>query len=158
MIGWPEGGTHYAQHALTIGETWGGVPSSIQSLFRFFRESGSNSAQKPLLTLTGLRTLTLKRASHPGVSLFLSPGLCSPLTSALACTTSSDSRTGYVRVYPGCIGRVYTRVVYTSHIPGWCIPGGTPLTYPGIPQRYISHIPGYTTGCTSHTQGVPQWG
>ena len=108
----------------------------------FDREERSNSARMTITNLTGYNTGRLPRASHPGVSPRLSPGLLHP-----------DTEHGvhyypvhqYSMVYPGCVGGAYTRVgregVHTRVGREAILPGySREAILPGTVGRHIHHL------------------
>jgi len=82
-------------------------PSSIQSFTSLVWKERSNHARSLPTNLNRINNFNPQGGLHPGVSSLLSPGLCHPATSALACTTSGDACMRMV--YPG-----WYRVVYTQ--------------------------------------------
>jgi len=136
-----EGGPPCATCLNQWGNT-GGYPTSIQSLYFYSREERSNLAQRPPFYSHTFGNIRVLRGSHPWVLPLLSPGLHPP---CISLTVSSDGYSGGMVGIPGVPGER-----------GWCIYQGSvpPHTLGGVYTRVYSSRPGYTTGCTSPTQGI----
>jgi len=86
-------------------------------------------------TLTGLRTLTLTRASHPGVIPFLSPGYPHPATGTRCTEVQVHRGTVEDRGIPRVVQGVYIPGGYTHHTQEDYTHHGASLPYP---EGYIA--------------------
>jgi len=125
----------------------GGLPCRYPIFIQLSTGRASNSAQRTLLNLTGLLTLTLTKALYPGVSPSLSPGL--PLLAPRVAHQECSTVTGRVMVYPGCGREAYSPGYTTYRVVGRHIGRYTPCTTLGIHPLCT-----YPT-CT--TLGIPPW-